>query len=58
MAVATVNASGDPYGLHVVKARIVPADIGGMDFNLSADVIAKAKMQDITVDTGTITATP
>jgi hypothetical protein len=55
---ATVNASTDPYGVHVVKARIVPADIGGMDFQLSADVIAKARMQDITVDTGTITATP
>ena len=55
---ATVNASTDPYGVHVVKARIVPADIGGMDFNLTADVIAKAKMQDITVDTGTFTATP
>ena len=56
--VATVNASADPYGLHVIKARIVPADIGGLDFNLTADVIAKAKMQDIAVDTGTITATP
>ena len=56
--VATVNASSDPYGVHVIKARIVPADIGGMDFQLSADVIAKAKMQDISIDTGTITATP
>jgi hypothetical protein len=56
--VATVNASTDPYGLHVVKARIVPADIGGMDFNLTAEVIRKARMQDITVDTGTLTATP
>lgn len=58
LSVGTVNASSDPYGLHVIKARIVPADIGGMDFQLTADVIAKAKMQDITVDTGTITATP
>jgi hypothetical protein len=55
---ATVNASTDPYGLHVVKARIVPADIGGMDFQLTAEVISKARMQDITVDTGTLTATP
>jgi hypothetical protein len=55
---ATVNASADPYGLHVIKARIVPADIGGMDFQLTAEVISKAKMQDITVDTGTLTATP
>ena len=58
LSVDTVNASTDPYGLHVIKARIVPADIGGMDFNLTAEVIAKAKMQDITVDAGTITATP
>lgn len=55
---ATVNASSDPYGLHVVKARLVPADIGGLDSNLNADVIAKAKMQDITVDTGVLTVTP
>ena len=54
---ATVNASTDPYGVHVVKARIVPADIGGY-FSSSAELIAKAKMQDIAVDTGTITATP
>jgi len=58
VSVGTVNASSDPYGLHVIKARIVPADIGGMDFNLTADVIAKAKMVDIQVDAGTITATP
>ncbi len=45
-------------GWRLVKARIVPADIGGMDFNLTADVIAKARMQDIAVDTGTLTATP
>ena len=56
--VATVNASSDPYGLQVVKARLVPADIGGLDSQLNADVIAKARMQDITVDTGVLTATP
>ena len=55
---ASVNASTDPYGLHVVKARIIPADIGGMNFVLTTDVIKKAKMVDVTVDTGTITATP
>jgi hypothetical protein len=55
---AAVGAASDPYGLHVVKARIVPADIGGMNFVLSTDVIKKAKMVDIAVDTGTITATP
>jgi len=36
----------------------VPSDIAGLDFVLSAEVIAKARMVDITVDTGTITATP
>jgi hypothetical protein len=56
--VATVNASTDPYGLHVVKARIVPADIGGMDFQVTTDVLKKARMQDIAVDTGTVTALP
>lgn len=55
---AAVNASTDPYGLHVVKARIIPADIGGMNFVLTTDVIKKAKMVDVAVDTGTITATP
>jgi len=55
---AAVNASTDPYGLHVVKARIIPADIGGMNFILTTDVIKKARMVDVAVDTGTITATP
>ena len=55
---AAVSASADPYGLHVVKARIVPADIGGMNFTLTTDVIKKAKMLDVTVDAGAITATP
>ena len=58
VTVDTVNASTDPYGLHVVKARIVPADIGGMNFVLTTDVLKKAKMVDISVDTGVITATP
>jgi hypothetical protein len=52
------SASADPYGLHVVKARIVPADIGGMNFSLSVDVLKKAKLVDIAVDAGAITATP
>jgi hypothetical protein len=56
--VATVNASADPYGVHVIKARIVPSDIGGMNFTLDTDTLKKAKLLDITVDTGTITATP
>ncbi len=58
VTVDAVNASTDPYGLHVVKARIVPADIGGMDFLLTSDVIKKARMIDVVVDTGVITAAP
>jgi len=53
---AAVAAASDPYGLHVVKARIVPSDIGG--FNLTTEVLKKARMVDVTVDTGIITATP
>ena len=55
---AAFAATTDPYGLHVVKARIVPADIGGMNFTLTTDVLKKARMVEVTVDTGTITATP
>lgn len=46
----------DPYRLSVVKARIVPADIGGMNFSLDIDTLKKARMQDITVAVGTLTA--
>ncbi len=53
---AVVAAAADPFGLHVVKARIVPADIGGMNFTLNADVIAKAKMVDVQVDVGSLVA--
>jgi hypothetical protein len=58
ISASALAASSDPYGLHVIKARILPADIGGMDFALSVDVIKKAKMIDIAVDAGAITATP
>ena len=47
-----------PFGLRVTKARILPADIGGMDFVVTTDVIKKARMIDVLVDTGVITATP
>ena len=43
------------YGISVIKARMIPADIGAPDFILTAEAIAKAKMQDITIDVGTIT---
>jgi len=57
-SVAAVNASTDPYRLRVTKARIVPADIGGMNFVLTVETMKKARMVDIQVDTGVITATP
>lgn len=44
------------YGLSVVKARMIPADIGAPDFRLTPEAIAKAKLQDIVVAVGTITA--
>ncbi|HVO05259.1 MAG TPA: hypothetical protein VMT83_00625 [Burkholderiaceae bacterium] len=43
------------YGLAVVKARVVPDDIGAPDFILTPQAIAKAKMQDISIAVGTIT---
>jgi hypothetical protein len=59
--VATIDpgklpVGGHPYSLGVPKARMIPADIGGMDFTLSVDTIAKAKMVDIAVAVGTVTA--
>jgi hypothetical protein len=44
------------YGLKVIKARIIPADIGGMDFILTTTVIAKAHMQDVYIAVGSIIA--
>jgi hypothetical protein len=41
---------GDPYMLQVVKARMIPDDVGGFDFTLTPTVIAKAKMVDIDID--------
>jgi hypothetical protein len=43
------------YGLSVVKARMIPADIGAPDFILTVEAIAKAKLQDIEIAVGTIT---
>jgi hypothetical protein len=45
---------GDSYALQVVKARMVPDDIGGFDFQLTPAVIAKAKMADIDIAVGLI----
>lgn len=45
----------DPYGLKVIKARMIPDDIGGGDFVLTPTAIAKAKMVDIDIAVGKIT---
>jgi len=47
------SANGPLVALQVVKARMIPEDIGG--FELTPTVIAKAKMVDIDVAVGTIT---
>ncbi len=52
---APAGAGADAYVLQVVKARMVPDDIGGMDFQLTPDAIAKAKMLDISVAVGQVT---
>jgi len=46
--------SGTIVGLSVIKANIIPDDIGGMDYQLSADTVNKSKMQTIAVDVGTL----
>jgi hypothetical protein len=52
---ATAGAADDAYALQVIKARMVPDDIGGMNFSLDVETIAKAKMVDIDVAVGQIT---
>jgi hypothetical protein len=51
---APSGPGGDAYALQVVKARMIPDDIGGADFTLTPAVIAKAKMVDIDVAVGLI----
>ncbi len=48
--------AGDVMALFVNKARIIPADIGAPDFQLTYEAIAKAKMVDIPVDVGSLVA--
>ena len=47
---------GQALALTVVKARMVPADIGAMDFILTTEAIAKARMVDISVEVGRLVA--
>jgi len=55
---AVINSrSGDVIPLAVVKAKMIPDDIGALtDFMLSPEVIAKAKMVDISIDVGRLVA--
>ena len=48
--------AGDVIGLSVVKARMVPDDIGAMDFQLTHEAVQKAKMADIVISAGSLTA--
>lgn len=47
---------GQTVALSVIKARMVPADIGAMDFMLSPEAIAKARMVDISIEVGALRA--
>ena len=53
---ADLGSQSVAYGVEVVKARMIPADIGAPDFHLTVEAIAKAKLQDIQIAVGTITA--
>jgi hypothetical protein len=52
---ANCNA-GDVIALNVVKSKMLPADIGGMDFILTHDVLTKAKQSEITIQVGSLVA--
>jgi hypothetical protein len=47
---------GTKVALAVVKARMIPDDIGGKNFQLDLETLNKAKMVDIPVEVGTLTA--
>lgn len=51
-----VVAQGSAITLAVPKARTIPDDIGAKDFVVDLDTLAKAKMQDISVEVGRLTA--
>jgi len=46
---------GTVVALSVVKAKIIPDDIGGMDFQTTYTSIQKGKMATIAIDVGTLT---
>lgn len=52
----SVPTQGRPVDLAVVKARTIPDDIGGMNFTVDMETLAKAKMADIDIAVGTLTA--
>lgn len=45
---------GGALALSVPKARHVPDDIGGMDFIVNLDTLAKARMEDIQIEVGRV----
>lgn len=51
-----VPSQGRSIDLAVVKARMIPEDIGGMNFTLDMETLAKAKMADIDIAVGALTA--
>jgi hypothetical protein len=48
--------AGDVVALSVIKARVIPDDIGAMDFQLTHEAIAKAKMATVAIGVGSLTA--
>ena len=53
---STLPVGGNPYRLSVVKARMIPADIGGANFQLDAETLRKAHLVDVDVAVGTVVA--
>ncbi|MGM9491768.1 hypothetical protein [Ideonella sp. YS5] len=53
---ATSLLRGTKVALAVVKARTIPDDIGGRNFQVDLETLEKAKMVDIPIQVGTLTA--
>jgi hypothetical protein len=47
---------GTKVELVVLKARTIPDDIGGKDFHIDMETLQKAKMADVTIEVGALTA--
>lgn len=53
---ATGPSQGQLVGMAVLKARMIPDDIGGKNFTLDMETLAKAKMADIEIEVGKLVA--